>query len=200
MEGEHMELPQPRLKGDLSLEETLSRRRSTREYASEPVTVEELSQVLWAGQGITGDSGFRAAPSGGATYPLETYVLAGDVVDLAPGLYRYDSSSHSLTLVKDGDLRAEMAEAALGQPCVRGAAAIIVLSAIYERTTERYGDRGKMYVHMDVGHAAENMLLQATSLGLGSVPVGAFRTRTVATLLGLADTEFPMYLLPIGRI
>jgi SagB-type dehydrogenase family enzyme len=93
-----------------------------------------------------------------------------------------------------------MAEAALGQPCVRGAAAIIVLSAIYERTTERYGDRGKMYVHMDVGHAAENMLLQATSLGLGSVPVGAFRTRTVATLLGLADTEFPMYLLPIGRI
>ena len=195
-----MQLPQPRREGLMSLEEALSRRRSTREYAPGPLTIEEISQILWAGQGITGDKGFRSAPSGGATYPLETYVLAGDVADLAPGLYRYDPASHSLTIVKAGDLRAEIAEAALGQPCVRGAAALIALSAIYERTTERYGDRGKMYVHIDVGHAAENMLLQATALGLGSVPVGAFRTRTVAGILGFPETEFPMYLLPIGRV
>jgi SagB-type dehydrogenase family enzyme len=200
MKEDYMELPQPRREGHLSLEETLNRRRSTREYAPGPLTIEEISQILWAGQGITGEKNFRSAPSAGATYPLETYVLAGDVVALAPGLYRYDPASHSLTFEKDGDLRAEVAEAALGQPCVRGAAALIVLSAIYERTTERYGDRGKMYVHMDVGHAAENMLLQATALGLGSVPVGAFRTRTVASILGFPEAELPMYLLPIGRI
>lgn len=195
-----MELPQPRRSGNLSLEEVLLRRRSVRDYVPGSLTLEEVSQILWAGQGITGDKGFRAAPSGGATYPLETYVVSGDVVDLAPGLYRYDPVSHSLTIVNNGDLRAELAEAALGQPCVRGAAAVIILSAIYERTTDRYGDRGKMYVHMDVGHAAENMLLQATSLGLGSVPVGAFRTRTIGSMLGFPETELPMYLLPLGRI
>jgi len=195
-----MELPQPRRSGNMSLEEVLLRRRSVRDYVAGSLTLEEISQILWAGQGVTGDKGFRAAPSGGATYPLETYVVSGDVVDVAPGLYRYDPGSHSLTTVKNGDLRADLAEAALGQPCVRGAAAVIVLSAIYERTTDRYGDRGKMYVHMDVGHAAENMLLQATSLGLGSVPVGAFRTRTIGSMLGFPETELPMYLLPLGRI
>jgi SagB-type dehydrogenase family enzyme len=103
-------------------------------------------------------------------------------------------------MVKEGDLRVGMAEAALSQPAVRTAAAIIILSAVYERTTERYGDRGKMYVHIDVGHAAENVLLQATALGLGSVPVGAFRTRTIGSVLGLPEEQVPLYLVPIGRL
>jgi len=194
-----MKLPEPRRKGDVSLEESIARRRSVRTYQPGPVTIGEVSQLLWAAQGITGDNGFRAAPSGGATYPLETYLIAGSVTGLAPALYHYEPASHSLTLVKEGDLRAELSEIALGQPCVREAAAVVVLSAVYERTTERYGDRGKMYVHMDIGHAAENLLLQAAALGLAGVPVGAFRTRTLAGLLGFSEAETPLYLLPIGR-
>lgn len=195
-----MRLPEPRRTGSVSLEETIARRRSIRAYSPGAVTLEELAQLLWAAQGITGDKDFRAAPSGGATYPLETYVIAAEVSGLEPGLYHYVPAAHELTFVKGGDMRPEVSEASLGQPCVRNAAVILVLSAIYERTTERYGDRGKMYVHMDVGHAAENVLLQATALGLGSVPVGAFRTRTIGGLLGLAESELPMYLLPVGRL
>jgi len=195
-----MKLPEPRRSSDVSLEESVAQRRSVRTYKPGPVTVDEVSQLLWAAQGITGPSGFRAAPSGGATYPLETYLIAGDADGLEPGLYHYEQGSHSLTLVKNGDIRAELSEASLSQPCVRDAAVIIVLAAIYERTTERYGDRGKMYVHMDVGHAAQNVLLQATALGLGAVPVGAFRTRTIGGILGFSETELPMYLLPIGRL
>ena len=178
----------------------MARRRSIRAYKPGPLTGEEVPQILWAAQGITGDNGFRAAPSGGATYPLETYLIAGNVTGIEPGLYHYVPASHSLSLMKEGNLRAELSEAALGQPCIQGSAAVIVFSDIYERTTDRYGDRGKMYVHMDVGHAAQNVLLQATALGLGAVPVGAFRTRTIAGLLGFPETELPLYLLPIGRL
>jgi SagB-type dehydrogenase family enzyme len=194
-----MKLPEPRQTGPVSLEESIAMRRSVRTYNPGPVTIGEVSQLLWAAQGITGNDGFRAAPSGGATYPLGAYLIAGNVTGLEPGMYRYDPASHSLSPVKEGDLRVELSEAALGQPCVRDAAAIVAFSAIYERTTERYGDRGKMYVHMDAGHAAENLLLQATALGLGGVPVGAFRTRTLAGLLGFSEAETPLYLIPIGR-
>lgn len=195
-----MKLPEPRDRSDISLEDAISKRRSVRAYKSGPLTLNEAAQLLWAAQGITGKDGFRAAPSGGATYPLETYLAVGDIVGLDPGLYRYDPQSHSLSLVNQGELRPELSAASLEQPCVRDAAIVIVLTALYERTTERYGERGKMYVHMDVGHAAENVLLQATALGLGSVPVGAFRTRTIAQLLGLPENEVPLYLLPVGRL
>ncbi len=193
-------LSRPRTKGPVSLEESIARRRSVRTYEPGPLTEEEVSQLLWAAQGITGDNGFRAAPSGGATYPLETYLIAGNVTGIEAGLYHYVPDSHSLSLVKEGDLRAELSEAALGQPCIRDSAAVVVLTAIYGRTTDRYGDRGKMYVHMDVGHAAENLLLQAAALGLGGVPVGAFRTRTIAGMLGFSEAESPLYLLPFGRL
>ncbi len=184
----------------VSLEEAIRRRRSVRAYKDGSVTLNEAAQLLWAAQGITGKDGLRAAPSAGATYPLETYLAVGDVAGLEPGLYHYEPETNSLSLVKQGELQSELSAASLDQPCVRDAAIIIILTAIYERTTERYGDRGRMYVHMDVGHAAENVLLQATALGLGGVPVGAFRTRTVAQLLGLPESEIPLYLLPLGRL
>ncbi len=195
-----MKLPEPRNRSDVSLEEAIFTRRSIRSYKPGPLTLNEVGQLLWAAQGITGRDGLRAAPSGGATYPLETYVAAGDVVGLEPGLYRYQPASHSLSLVTQDDLRGELSTASLEQRCVRDAASVIILSAIYERTTQRYGERGNMYVHMDVGHAGQNVLLQATALGLGSVSIGAFRTRTVAQLLGLPGNEVPLYLLPIGRL
>ncbi len=194
-----MELPQPRTRSTISLEEVLSQRRSIRSYTKEPLTLGELAQLLWAAQGSTGPRGLRTAPSAGATYPLETYAVVGEVEGLEPGLYHYEPERHSLSLVKHGDIRAELSEAALKQPQVADAAASLLLSAVYDRTTGSYGDRGQMYVHMDVGHAAQNVLLQATALGLGSVPVGAFRTRTVAALLGLTEGELPLYILPVGR-
>ena len=194
-----MELPQPRTKSTTSLEETLSQRRSMRSYAKEPLTLDELAQLLWAAQGSTGPGSLRTAPSAGATYPLETYAVVGQVEGLEPGLYHYEPESHSLSLVKQGDFRAELSEASLKQSQVANAAVSLLFSAVYDRTTGFYGDRGQMYVHMDVGHAAQNVLLQATALGLGSVPVGAFRTRTVAALLGLAEGESPLYILPVGR-
>lgn len=195
-----MKLPEPRDMSHVSLEEAIRRRRSVRAYKDGSVTLNEAAQLLWAAQGITGKDGLRAAPSAGATYPLETYLAVGDVAGLEPGLYHYEPETNSLSLVKQGELQSELSAASLDQPCVRDAAIIIILTAIYERTTERYGDRGRMYVHMDVGHAAENVLLQATALGLGGVPVGAFRTRTVAQLLGLSESEIPLYLLPLGRL
>ena len=194
-----MELPQPRTKSTISLEDVLSQRRSIRSYTKEPLTLGELAQLLWAAQGSTGSRGLRTAPSAGATYPLETYAIVGEVEGLKPGLYHYAPDSHSLSVVQQGDIRAELSEAALKQPQVADAAASLLLSAVYDRTTGSYGDRGQMYVHMDAGHAAQNVLLQATALGLGSVPVGAFRTRTVAALLGLAEGELPLYILPVGR-
>ena len=108
-----MRLPEARKSGAVSLEEALNRRRSIRSYSSEPVTLEELSQLLWAAQGITGKNGFRAAPSAGATYPLETYVIIGDVVGLEPGFYRYEPANHSLALLKKGDMRPVILDATL---------------------------------------------------------------------------------------
>ncbi len=195
-----MKLPEPRDRSDISLEEAISRRRSVRAYKSGPLTLNEMAQLVWAGQGITGQDHVRVAPSAGATYPLETYVCVGDVVALEPGVYRYNPGNHSLSIVKEGELRSDLSEASLNQSFVRDAALVIIFSAIYERTTGSYGERGRMYVHMDVGHAAQNVLLQSTALGLGAVPVGAFRTRTVAELLGLPETEVPLYLLPVGRL
>ncbi len=200
LKGGRVKLPEPRDMSHVSLEEAIRRRRSVRAYKDGSVTLNEAAQLLWAAQGITGKDGLRAAPSAGATYPLETYLAVGDVAGLEPGLYHYEPETNSLSLVKQGELQSELSAASLDQPCVRDAAIIIILTAIYERTTERYGDRGRMYVHMDVGHAAENVLLQATALGLGGVPVGAFRTRTVAQLLGLPESEIPLYLLPLGRL
>ena len=184
----------------MSLEEVLSQRRSIRSYAKEPLSLNELAQLLWAAQGSTGPGGLRTAPSAGATYPLETYAIVGQVEGLEPGLYHYEPESHSLSLVKQGDFRTELSEASLKQSQVANAAVSLLFSAVYDRTTGFYGDRGQMYVHMDVGHAAQNVLLQATALGLGSVPVGAFRTRTVAALLGLPEGELPLYIVPVGRL
>jgi len=195
-----MQLPEPHVDSTVSLEQAIALRRSVRVYSNQSLTLDELSQLLWAAQGASTTEGFRNAPSAGATYPLETYVVAGKVEGLQHGLYHYEPATHELTPRMDGELRAEMSDNSLGQPCVRDAAALLVFAAVYERTTERYGDRGMMYVHMDAGHAAQNVLLQATALGLGSVPVGAFKTRTIRGQLGLEENEVPLYFVSVGRM
>ena len=192
-------LPQPRRSGPWSVEGALAERRSAREFTREPLTRAELAQLLWAAQGITGVEGLRTAPSAGALYPLEVYVAVGAVKDLPSGIYRYEPGQYALELVAGGDRRAELAAAALGQECVQDGAAVIALAAVYRRTTAKYGERGIRYAHMEAGHAAQNVWLQAVALGLGTVVVGAFDDRDVKKVLSLGAREEPLCLLPVGR-
>ena len=154
-------LPTPMLGGPRSLESTLAARRSVREYRKLSVTAGELGQLLWAAQGLTSAEGLRTAPSAGALYPLEVCVVAAAVDDVRLGIYRYDPRRHALGLVVSGDHRAALAAAALGQSSVATAAAVVVLAAVPTRTTVKYGTRGLRYVHMEVGHAAQNVCLEA---------------------------------------
>ena len=193
-------LPKPRLSGSMSLEEAIATRRSVRSFREAPLELHELSQLLWAAQGITqGQAGFRTAPSAGATYPLEVYIAAGSVNDLPPGLYKYKAQGHELTELAKGDFRSALHDAALRQRCVKDAPVVIIIAAVYERTIARYGERGIRYVNMEAGHSAQNVCLQAVSLRLGSVVVGAFNDESVKRALSLPQNENPLYLIPIGR-
>ena len=194
-----MELPEPRYDSDVSIERTLLQRRSIRSYTREPLTLQEISQLLWAAQGVTSPRGFRTAPSAGALYPLQVYLLAGDVQDLTAGFYQYRPDQHQLVKVINGDRRTELYNAALMQSCVKDGAVVLVFTGVYERTINKYGDRGIRYVHIEVGHAAENLYLQATAMGLGAVTVGAFHDEQVAKLLNLPPDEHPLYIIPVGR-
>jgi SagB-type dehydrogenase family enzyme len=165
----------------------------------EPTTISEVSQLLWAAQGITDQGGFRTAPSAGALYPLELYVVAGKVNGLPAGIYKYRAKSHELLSIVKGDRTTDLCNAALGQLSVRKAAAVFVLSGVYERTTVKYGERGIRYVHMEAGHAAQNIYLQAVPLGLGTVVIGAFHDEEVKRVLKMEDREMPLYIMPVGR-
>lgn len=192
-------LPEPRYDSDVSIEQSLLQRRSIRSYTGEPLTLEEVSQLLWAAQGITDPRGFRTAPSAGALYPLEVYVVVGDVKNLACGIYTYEPGEHKLALCIKGDKRSELADVALAQPWVKEGAVVIVFTAVYGRTAIKYGERGIRYVHIEVGHAAQNLCLQATAMGLGVVTVGAFHDEEVSRLLNLSEDEEPLYIIPVGR-
>lgn len=192
-------LPAPRLQGDRSLEEVIAGRRSAREFSASPVSLEQVGQLLWSAQGITDPRGLRAAPSAGALYPLELYLVAGKVADIAPGVYRYVPQRHGLEQMAEGDKRGALASAAVEQSWIRQAPAVIVVTGVYERTTPKYGDRGVRYVHVEAGHSAQNILLQATALGLRSVVVGAFRDDAVREALGLLGDRAPLLLLPLGN-
>lgn len=198
-------LPFPKLSGKVSLEEALRRRRSIRDYDASPLTVEEVSQLLWAAYGVTEVNwSLKTTPSAGGTYPLEVYLVikeggvsvGGGFLDA--GVYRYDFRSHCIDLVRRGDFTRQLYEAALGQEWVREAALNIVITAVYERTTRRYGERGVRYVMMEAGHAAQNIYLQATALGLGTVSIGAFYDDDVKGILGDEEGE-PLYIMPVGR-
>lgn len=194
-----VKLPEPKRDGKMSLEAALNKRRSVREYKQEQLTLADVSQLLWAAQGVTSPDGKRAAPSAGATYPLEVYLVAGYVQGLAPGIYKYRPAQHDLLRVVEGDRRKQLAAASLGQEWVERAPITIAFAAVYERTARRYGPRAARYVHFEVGHAVENAHLQAVTLGLGGVVVGAFSDAEVKKVLGLATDEEPLCLLPVGK-
>ena len=152
-----------------------------------------------AAQGVTHGDGFRTAPSAGALYPLEIYVVAGRIQDVENGVYQYQPRAHRLNRIKHEDIRPALAAAALEQPCVDEGAALLVFSAVTERTTRKYGQRGIRYVHMEAGHAAQNVFLQAAALGIGAVVVGAFDDARVHRLMAMAEEERVLYLMPLGK-
>jgi SagB-type dehydrogenase family enzyme len=194
-----VDLPAPATTSSFSLEKSLLTRRSVRDYSATPLTLNEVSQLLWSAQGITSDSGGRTAPSAGGLYPLEVYLITGQAVSLGQGIYRYKPEGHTLVLLKEADVREDLSEAALGQTAVKQASVNIVISAIYERTTQKYGDRGIRYAHMEVGHAAQNICLQAAALNLGAVTIGAFDDDKARVLLNMPANENPLYIIPVGH-
>ncbi|MEW6059799.1 MAG: SagB/ThcOx family dehydrogenase [Actinomycetota bacterium] len=177
----------------MSLEEALALRRSVREFTGATLTLEELSQLLWAAQGITAEWGGRTAPSAGALYPLEIYVATAD------GLCHYLPEGHRAEVLSHVDLRGPLAHAALDQSSVSDAPAVFVITAVFARTAAKYGERAERYVHLEAGHVAQNLLLEATALGLAGVPVGAFSDADVQQTLGLPSDHAPLYLVPIGH-
>ena len=192
-------LPAPSFEGVLSVEAAIHGRRSLREYECAVLTLAEVSQLVWAAQGVTHPEGLRAAPSAGALYPLRVYVVAGSVEGIESGVYRYLPDTHGLIRVAEGDRRRDLAVAALRQEQIEHCAAVIVLSAVFDRVVGKYGSRGVCYAQMEAGLAAENVHLQVTGLGLGTVIVGAFADEAVHGIVGMSPTEKPLIMMPVGR-
>jgi len=190
--SELITLPKPNQKGPMSLEQTISARRSRRDFSPQPLTLEQIGQLTWAAQGQDDHSRYRTTPSAGATYPLELFVVSGD------GFFRYLPAEHSLEKVLEQDLRAALSSAAWGQEFIKAAPLTLVFAARFSRTTNRYGQRGIRYVYMEAGHAAQNVHLQAESLGLGSVAIGAFDDASVSKVLSLPDYTEPIYMVVVG--
>ncbi len=188
-----MKLPEPRKRGEVSVEETLDKRRSVREFTPRNLTWEQISQLLWAAQGITETRyRLRTTPSAGATYPLEIYLVMKEDV------YHYIPQKHEVERTVDHDVRGQLCRAALGQEWIEEAPVNIIIAAVYQRTEGRYGERGSRYVYMEVGHAAQNIHLQAVALGLSSVPVGAFYDEQVQRVLSLPKNHQPLYIISVG--
>ncbi|MCD6230622.1 MAG: SagB/ThcOx family dehydrogenase [Dehalococcoidia bacterium] len=210
-----IKLPLPQLKGQISLEESIAKRRSIIRFKAEPLSIYQLGQILWAAQGITSpEKSLRAAPSAGGTYPLEIFLIIGKqaiaissgpevkryagVAELPAGIYYYHANTHALQLHRSGDLRTELAGASLDQGFLATVPVDIVICAVYSRTLYTYGERGKRYIHMETGHAGENIHLQVTTLGLATVEVGAFDDVKVRNILKV-DSQFkPLYIMPVG--
>jgi SagB-type dehydrogenase family enzyme len=201
-------LPAPSLDGTVSVERALAGRRSHRNFKEMALTKQQLSQILWAAYGITMPlphpqfrGGLRTTPSAGATFPLEIYVVIGNVEGIEPGVFKYICAENKIVRTINRDVRAELAVAGLNQLMLREAPITIVFAAIYERSSRVYGARGReRYVYMEIGHAGQNVYLQAEAMGLGTCAIAAFHDDRVKALLELPDNVEPLYLMPVGYI
>lgn len=198
--GTMIQLPEPLADGTVSLEKALSLRRSIRSYVNQPLSLNEVSQMLWAAQGINSERGFRTAPSAGATYPLELFVMVNNVEGLRKGIYHYQVGEHQLKLTDPREIEKELAQAALSQSMISEAGIVIIFAAVYERTTARYGERGIRYIYNEVGHVGQNIHLQAAALNLGTVAIGAYRDDEAEALLNLGEEYHVLYFMPVGKI
>lgn len=198
-ENSLISLPKIEISGSNSLKALLQKRRSERSFSGQEIELADLSALLYAAQGQTHPRGYRTAPSAGALYPLEVFVAAGEVSSLNPGIYKYKSKEHALAKLADGDKRQELARAALNQSWIARAPVVIVISAVYERVTAKYGQRGIQYTHMESGCAAQNICLQAVDLDLGTTLIGAFEDANVRQIIHADKKEIPLLLIPAGR-
>ena len=195
------ELPEPRLESKVSVEKAISKRRSRRSYADRSLDLEQLAQLLWAAQGITGPKGVkRAAPSAGGTYPMSVYVSVRreGVANLDAGVYHYKPHRHALETVRTGDLRSDLV-AASGGKYLKTAPAVLIVAGDYSRTTRKYPERGRRYVLLEAGHICQNVYLQAEALGLATVTVGGFNDSAVRRALGMPEEYVPFELMPVGH-
>lgn len=192
-------LPKASLDGTVSVEQAISNRRSVRHFDSSPLPLSHISQLLWAAQGITDKSGFRAAPSAGAIYPVTVYVTIRNVTDIRPGLYKYIPEKHALLEIISDDISHQLAAACWNQPYVTQSAANIILTGDYQKIGLRYGERGIQYTHMEIGHISQNIYLACETLGLGTVAIGAFSDAKLKKLLLLPEKEVPLYIMPVGK-
>jgi SagB-type dehydrogenase family enzyme len=200
-ERKRMKLPKPKTHGEVSLETAIKRRRTVRSFASRPLSLEQCSQLFWAAQGITENSGFkRAAPSGGALYPMDIYAVVGEncVNGLKSGAYHYDPKGHAVSLISEGDLRNKVAEAALSQIWMATAPLNILITAEYYRITGKYGKRGVRYAIIEAGHIGQNILLQSEAMGLGAGIVGAFKDEKIRQVVNILPNHEPLLILPVG--
>ena len=199
--GERVELAEVEIK-ESELEGLIYGRRSIRDYSDEKISFNKISQLLWSTIGTTVDgiSGpTRAVPSAGATDAVEVFLAVSNVEDLEAGVYHYQPAENTLLEVSSEAKTAELEAAALNQSAVGDGGAVFIITAVFERTLRRYGDRGERYVHMESGHAAQNLLLMAENLGLGSVVIGAFNDNEVSSILGSENHE-PLLLIPVGEV
>jgi SagB-type dehydrogenase family enzyme len=194
-----IKLPAPQHRGLVSVERALATRRSIRNYKKQPLDLEEASQLLWSAQGVSNSRGYRTAPSAGALYPLEVYAVVGNVKSLEAGIYKYIIRGHALMEMATDDRRQDICRAALHQSYIAAAPLVLLLCTVNERVTNKYGERGMRYVFIEVGHAAQNVCLQAVALGLGTVVIGAFRDNDVKAAAQMAENEHPAYIIAVGR-
>ena len=195
-----IKLPKPSFDGPVSVEKAILKRRSIREYNNQPLSLNHVAQLLWVSQGIVTKEGFRTVPSAGALYPFDMYLVAGHIKDLDAGVYLYDPKNHQITLTASGDKRSALHAATYNHDCVRDGAASIVMTTVYEKTTQKYGDPGINYINMEAGHASQNLYLQAVSLNLGTVAVAAIKPDDFKKILELPKNVEPIYLMPFGHI
>ena len=198
MKEENIKLPRPRTTGEMRLEEAIVKRQSVRSFSKKQLSLEEISQLLWAAYGprdidsVTGAS--KTVPSAGALYPMEIYMVSPD------GVFHYFPSSHSLKEISDKDLRSGLSGAALRQEAIAQAPVNFVIACVYDRICWKYGERGMRYAHIEAGHIAQNIHLQAVCLGLGSAPIGAFSDTAVQKTLYLPKDNIPLYIIPVGHL
>jgi SagB-type dehydrogenase family enzyme len=198
--AEAVKLPPAARRGAMSVAEALQARRTVRQFASRPLALAQVGQILWAADGLSDPRGLRTAPSAGATYPLDIYLVAGErgVSGLAPGLYRYLAPEHALLPTVTGDLRAPVSRASLYQSWMAEAPVMVVIAADYRRCTARYGERGVMYTHMEAGNVSQSVFLMAEALGLGAGIVGAFDDQGLSRALQLPGDQVPLLVMPVG--
>lgn len=206
-QADTLQLPKPDLKGRYSLEEVMQKRRSVRSYQDEPISLQTASQILWSAYGVTEArdkpahirGGLKTAPSARAYYPLEVFLLAGNVKGLEPGLYRYIPEKHAIVLVTAGDMRVAVASAAQNQKMLTEAPISIVYTADFETTKRNYGDKVRDYIYVNLGHSAQNVYLQAEALDMHSCVIGGFTAEEVHKALKLPKNESVIYLMPVGK-